>query len=202
MLRLGPMHGAVVVVALPLFEEANRTRAAAIDVLRRLAERGIGGALPDLPGTGESLIETRDATLADWRDAFADAAASLGTPAFAMSWRGGALVDNDARLAGRWHLAPLSGTDQRRELDRLRKLGGDADYAGNLLSPALLDQLAAAAPLTGARVKAARLEGDPRPADVLLSGRNLWRASEPAVDPALQEVIATDLANWIAICAG
>ena len=197
MLRLGPMHGAVVVVALPLFEEANRTRAAAIDVLRRLAERGIGGALPDLPGTGESLIETRDATLADWRDAFADAAASLGTPAFAMSWRGGALVDNDARLAGRWHLAPLSGTDQRRELDRLRKLGGDAGYAGNLLSPALLDQLAAPAP-----VKAARLEGDPRPADVLLSGRNLWRASEPAVDPALQEVIATDLANWIAICAG
>jgi len=202
MLRFGPMHGAVVIVALPLFEEANRTRAAAIDVLRRLADRGIGGALPDLPGTGESLVETRDATLADWRDAFAGAAASLSAPAFAMSWRGGALLDHDARLAGRWHLSPLSGADQRRELERIRKLGGDRDYAGNLLSPTLLDDIAAAAPLTGPLVKIARLEGDPRPADMRLAGHPLWRASEPMVDAALQEVIATDLANWIAICAG
>ena len=201
MLRFGPMHGAVVIAALPLFEEANRTRAAAIDVLRRLADRGIGGALPDLPGTGESLIETREVTLIDWRDAFADAAASVSAPSFAMSWRGGALVDGTARLAGRWHLSPLTGADQRRELERVRKLGGDEDYAGNLLSPVLLDELDTAEPMTGARVKIARLEGDPRPADAHLAGRPLWRASEPGADAALQEIIATDLANWIAICA-
>lgn len=41
MLRFGPAAGPVVVVALPLFEEANRTRAFAVAILRALAERGV-----------------------------------------------------------------------------------------------------------------------------------------------------------------
>ena len=73
MLRFGPPHGPTMVAALPFFEEANRTRAAMVDVLRQLAVRGIGSILPDLPGTNESLLATSDATLAAWRGAFAAA---------------------------------------------------------------------------------------------------------------------------------
>ncbi len=39
MLRFGPADGLVVVAALPLFEEANRTRAFMVTILRALAER-------------------------------------------------------------------------------------------------------------------------------------------------------------------
>ncbi|RYD50253.1 MAG: hypothetical protein EOP60_12200, partial [Sphingomonadales bacterium] len=47
MLRFGPATGPVVIAALPLFEEANRTRTFVVTLLRALAERGIAGALPD-----------------------------------------------------------------------------------------------------------------------------------------------------------
>lgn len=185
-----------------MFEEANRTRAAMCGVLRLLAARGIGGALPDLPGTNESLIDTADATLADWRAAFAAAAAGLPAPVvgpvFGMAWRGGALVDTGAALAGRWHLSPLAGAAQRRELDRLRHVGGGDDYAGNRLSARLLAELDDAAPAAPARV--ARLASDPLPCDRRLPGPPLWRASEPGTDEALQRAIADDIAAWIASC--
>ena len=47
--RFGPDTGLVVVAALPLFEEANRTRTFVVTVMRMLAKRGIAGVLPDLP---------------------------------------------------------------------------------------------------------------------------------------------------------
>ena len=71
MLRFGPDAGPRVVAVLPLFEEANRTRAFLVAMLRALAGHGIGSILPDLPGTGESVVETRDLRLADLRQAFA-----------------------------------------------------------------------------------------------------------------------------------
>lgn len=202
MLRFGPDHGPTVIAALPLFEEANRTRAAVVDVLRRLAARGIGAALPDLPGAGESLVPTARASLSDWRAAFAAAVGTLAGPLFAMTWRGGALIDGEAALAGRWRLAPLAGAAQYRELERIRQLGGGTDYAGNRLSPVLLNELDAAEPLETGALRVARLDGDPRDAAIRLPGRPLWRASEPGVDPALQEAVAEDLASWIATCAG
>src|SRR6187551_1263766 len=60
MLRFGPATGPVVIAVMPLFEEANRTRAFMVALLRALAERGVASVLPDLPGTGESLIETEN----------------------------------------------------------------------------------------------------------------------------------------------
>jgi len=71
MIRFGSGTGPVVVLALPLWEEANRTRTFAVRLLRLLAERGIAGALPDLPGQGESAIDSEYAMLAGWRTAFA-----------------------------------------------------------------------------------------------------------------------------------
>ncbi len=200
MLRFGPDAGVpMVVAALPLFEEGNRTRAAIVDVLRRLATRGIAGALPDLPGMGESLLPTQEATLAMWREAFAAACASLPGPLHIMAWRGGALVDPDAAAAKRWHLSPQSGALLVRELTRIRSLGGGEDYAGNLLSGATIADLSTAEPLAADRT--VRLETDPASADRKLPGPALWRAAEPGTDVEFQSDIANDIANWIATCA-
>lgn len=198
MLRFGPDQGApVVVAALPLFEEGNRTRAAVVDVLRRLAELGVAGALPDLPGADESVIATRDATLAMWREAFAAACGCAGGSVHVMGWRGGALVDGAADVASRWYLAPLSGDGVVRELERLRAAGGGADFGGNLLSTAMLDGLAGAEPVTTGALRVVRLESDPRAADRKIAGVPLWRGSEPGVDAGLQAAVAEDVAEWV-----
>lgn len=202
MLRFGPDDAPAVVAVLPLFEEANRTRAAMVDVLRRLAARGIGGALPDLPGTGESRIATADATLAQWRAAFAAACAALARPVHVVAWRGGALVDGLAEACGRWYLAPQGGAAVVRELERLRRAGGGRDHGGNILSPALIEGLAAAEPATHGRLRVVRLASDPAAADRHLPGAPLWRAAEPGTDAALQAAVADDIAGWIAACAG
>ena len=124
MLRFGPATGPVVVLALPPFEEANRTRTLMVSVLRRLADTGIAGALPDLPGQGESLIRTEDATLANWRAAFAACAAMLPGPRFAASVRGGALFDGEADVQARWSLSPQTGAELCRELHRTARSAG------------------------------------------------------------------------------
>lgn len=202
MLRFGPDDGPTVIAALPLFEEANRTRAAMVDVLRRLAAKGIAGALPDLPGTNESLVPTVDATLTSWRAAFAAAAARLPPPVHVVAWRGGALVDGGAEVASRWYLAPMQGEAAARELHRLRHAGGGEDFGGNAISPALLEALESAATMTIGRLRVVRLDTDPRPADRKIAGAPLWRGSEPGMDAALQATLADDIAGWIAACAG
>lgn len=199
MLRFGPADGPQVIAALPLFEEANRTRAAMVDVLRRLAAKGIGGVVPDLPGTGESTVATADARLADWRAAFASAGAALDRP-YVVAWRGGALVDAGAEAAGRWHLSPVEGMRVVTELRRIRSTAGSKDYAGNVIADALIDQLAAASPAAGART--VRLASDPAPADRHIDGPALWRGIEPGVNVGLQQAIADDIADWIARCEG
>lgn len=194
MLRFGPERGPTVIAALPLFEEANRTRASLAAVLRRLAARGIGSALPDLPGMGESLVPTEAASLADWRAAFAAAARTLPGPVHVVAWRGGALVDADAAVASRWRLAPVSGAETMRDLRRVQAVSGGTLFAGNRLSDALIAELGAAEALPGRTV---RLESDPRDADAKYAGRPLWRGAEPGIDPRLEAALADDIAAWI-----
>jgi len=217
MLRFGPATGPVVVVALPLFEEANRTRAFAVTILRALAERGLAAALPDLPGQGESLIPTHQTGLAKLQSAFAAAAASLETPVFTFAIRSGALLDGEAIVAGRYHLSPMSGADLRRELVRARQASsreaGEAfdpatldtapdpvELAGNLIAPAMLAELALATPATGI-ARTVRLETEAKPADAKLPGSPLWRRAEPDNDLAFANAVAHDIAQWIATCA-
>jgi hypothetical protein len=196
MLRFGPDTGPVVVAALPLFEEANRTRAFVVTILRALAERGIAGALPDLPGQGESLLETDVASLSGLREGFAAACARFDT-AYAFAIRSGALLDNCAELAGRCHFVPTTGAELSRELGRIRGLNDGNNYAGNLLSRELLAEIEEAVPAVGRTV---RLEGDARPADVKLRGAPLWRRAEPDNDPALAALLADDIAAWVHAC--
>lgn len=217
MLRFGPATGPVVVVALPLFEEANRTRAFAVTVLRALAEHGIAGALPDLPGQGESLLPTHQTDLAKLRTGFAAAATGLGASVFTLAIRSGALLDGDAMAAARYHLSPMNGADLRRELVRARQASsreaGEAfdpasldtatdpvELAGNLIAPAFLADLGTATPSTEA-VRTVRLETEARPADAKLPGSPLWRRAEPDNDLAFAQAVADDIAQWIATCA-
>lgn len=201
MLRLGMDDAPAVIVALPLFEEANRTRASVVSVLRRLAARGIASALPDLPGTNDSLVPTHDATLTAWRAAFAAAAATLPKPVHVVAWRGGALVDAEAEVASRWHLSPVSGADTLRELRRVRAASGGALYAGNRLRDVMLAELEGAEFLPrSAHLRTVRLDTDRRPADHKRSGRPLWRSVEPGNDPVLETALADDIAAWIMRC--
>lgn len=204
---------ASVVCALPPFEEANRTRAFAVTVLRSLNARGFTVAIPDLPGTGESLIATADARLADWRAAYAGAAASLPGEVHSIAIRAGALIDTDAVIASRWRLSPLSGEALYRELMRMGQAAAREDgtrwppasndvmvLAGNRVAPELLDALATSEDMVGGRVRTVRLATEGLPADRKLDGPPLWRRAEPGNDTVLAATVADDIAEWIARC--
>ena len=191
MLRFGPATGPVVVAALPLFEEANRTRTFVVTILRALAERGIASILPDLPGQGDSLVPTEQTSLADMRSAFA---AIPG--AYTLALRSGALLDAGERTA-RWHLSPQEGPELIRELDRMRQAGGGNDYGGNRLSAKILSQLETATP---AEARTVRLDSDTRFADRKVVGSPLWRRTEPDNDLPLAALLADDIHAWIRAC--
>lgn len=217
-LRFGPDGGAVAIVAMPLFEEANRTRAVATAMLRALAERGIGGVLPDLPGQGDSLTPTEAISLPALRDAFAAAVAAHGGAAHVVAIRSGALLGTCALARSRWHLSPQEGGDLVRELTRIKPHeGADArqpadhwhgrepiEIAGNHIPPAFLTSLTADTPAPCAKVptRLVRLDRDPRPADRHIPGAPPWRRAEPGKDDALAQALADDIADWIDCCGG
>jgi hypothetical protein len=203
MFRFGPAAGPVVVLALPPFEEANRTRTLMVSVLRRLGEQGVAGALPDLPGQGESLLPTGTATLRDWRAAFAAAVETLPLPRFGLSLRGGALIDVEAPVGARWSLSPQTGPELLRELNRIARAaeapgepaGEIVEIAGNRIAAGLLDELGSAG--AGVIDRCVRLEGDARPADLRLPYSPPWRRAEPECDAALVGALAGDIAQWV-----
>jgi hypothetical protein len=218
MIRFGPATGPVVIAALPLFEEANRTRAFMVTILRALAARGIASALPDLPGQGESLVPTGDVTMADWQTAFAAAAASLGTPHIA-AMRGGALVTRLATHASSWIFSPVDGSALVRDLQRARQLadpkapslvdlamtapaGTRTEAAGNELSVDLLRHLVNAMPDRTTPNRVVRLDSDPGEASAKYPGAPQWRRAEPDNDPALAALLADDIAAWVRACEG
>jgi hypothetical protein len=222
MLRFGPARSPVVIVAMPLFEEANRTRALVVTITRALAERGIASALPDLPGTGESLVSTEEASLSNWQQAFLSSATQLGNDhvsVHSVAIRGGTLIDTNAPLASRWHLSPATGEALVRDLLRARGVaaqesgdpiepdalalpGSPVELAGNYLSQAMIADLQKALPSATAPIRTLRLETDAQPADRKIAAAPLWRRSEPDNDVALARLLAGDIAEWITLCAG
>ncbi len=196
------------VLALPLLEEANRTRSFAVTLLRLLAARGIGGALPDLPGTGESLVATRDMTVLHLREAFEAAVEHVwaGRRVFSVAIRSGALLDTLATVAGRWHLAPQDGAELVREFARMaspEEAGPVVEVAGNLLARSFIAELGGVAAVEAEGMEAirtVRLATDPRTADRKIAAQPLWRRSEPGSDSVLAELLAGDIAEWIAAC--
>lgn len=228
MLRFGPDHGPVVVVALPLFEEANRLRAFAVTLCRLLAARGVASMLPDLPGQGESLVPPEDCSIREIAGGIAAASKAEGRTLYSVAIRSGALLDKLGLFKGRWHFAPQSGPDLLRDLKRIKQAAigsskplndlwyldatasddGSApsiEVAGNHISVGLLTELTVAAPWQpsdGSHLRIVRLDTDPRAADRHVPGMALWRRAEPDTDPALAALLADDIAAWIATCEG
>lgn len=204
--RFGPDTGPVVVMLLPPFEEANRTRSFAVGLLRALATRGIASVLPDLPGQGESLLPTEAATLADWRAAVTALVRAIDRPVVGAAIRAGALLDHDADLAGRWYLSPQSGAALGRELGRMAggidRSAAIVEVAGNRLATSLLAELDTAVPCATHPHRIVRLGADPKDADRRIDAAPLWRRSEPGDDPALADQLADDLAAWSRACVG
>lgn len=220
MLRFGPQTGAVVLAAMPPFEEANRLRAFFVTLLRALGEHGIGAAIPDMPGQGDSPLSTAAARLDDWRDAFAACEAKLsreGARVHIAAMRGGALYEGRANCQSRWHFSPLTGAALVREMVRARQAaakeagepfdpasvtvdGPPVELAGNLIAPAMLADLQGAVPVAGQDLRTLRLETDAAAADRKILARPLWRRAEPDNNPALARELAADLAEWVRAC--
>jgi hypothetical protein len=215
MLRFGPDGGPVVVLAMPLFEEANRTRAFAVALLRGLAAHGIGGVLPDLPGMGESEKSLEDISATDWPEALSSAL--NGQSRHVAGIRGGCLIAGNVPARSRWFFAPIAGDAVVRDLVRARQVadretggafdaaeidrdGPPVELAGNRVPRPLLRALRATEPDTAPPCRVVRLDGDPGAADRHISGAPLWRRAEPDNDPALAALLAADLAEWVRRC--
>ena len=209
MLRFGPDTGPLLVAALPLFEEANRTRTFTVTLLRALAARGIASVLPDVPGQGESTVPLTDLTvlrIATALEAVTDRCLDQGRRTYALGIRSGALLDGAAHRKARWHFAPQTGDELARTLLRTWRAAGHTsrhpdpiEIAGNLIPQALLASLRAATGVPADRV--VRLMTDPAEADRKIDAAPLWRRSEPGNDLALVEILADDIAAWLTRCA-
>lgn len=214
MLRFGPADAPVVALVLPLFEEANRTRAFGVAMLRALAEQGIASVLPDLPGMGESSKQLEDIGISDWPEALS---AAIGDNTHVAAMRGGCLIAGNVSARSHWYFAPQIGEALVRELVRARQVaareagetfdsaeidrdGPPLEFAGNRLPRPLLRALAASEPDMAWPCRIVRLEGDLASADLHIVGRPLWRRAEPDNDPALARTLAADLADWIRRC--
>lgn len=164
--------------------------------MRALDAQGIGSALADLPGTGESPIDIANVRLGDWQEAVRRHA-----PAFIASFRGGALIADGVSL-GVWRFAPETGMRIVRDLKRAALTSANETvFAGHSLSEPFLAELEAALLPSPANLRTVRLETDPQAADLKIPGSPLWRRAEPGDDPALAAALAQDCADWIELCA-
>lgn len=197
--RIGAHHPRQILIIEPLFEEKNRTRRLIADVMRGLDTHQIGSTLPDLPGTGESLIDIATVSFDDWKDAIA-AVDQTVDPALTVSLRGGALLDSGAQRA--WRLAPESGARIVRDLKRSQLASAAATplYAGHALSDKFLSEFETALLPTHAALRTLRLESDGAEADAKLAGTPLWRRAEPGDDALLASAIVDDIVSWMSQC--
>lgn len=199
LLRYGDSFPIQIIIIQPLFEEANRCRRLLANVMRGLAGNGIGSALPDLPGMGESLVDISAISLGDWQSALR-AAAEVIKPVVIASLRGGALIDGGIAAKGYWRFAPETGRRIVRDLRRTQ-ISGSALYAGHAISDAFLNMLESATPPPLAPLRTLRLESDAGEADARIAGTPLWRRAEPGDDAALAASLAADLTDWVKQCA-
>ncbi len=119
-LRAGSEYKTQILLIPPLFDEMNRTRRMIVDVMRLLANRGVGTFLPDLPGTNESLLPQQDVSLKIWQEALESCFSSNLKICFVASFRGGCLIDGISSELPVWRLTPARGRSLLRTMMRTR----------------------------------------------------------------------------------
>ncbi|QTD56458.1 hypothetical protein [Parasphingorhabdus cellanae] len=216
-LRAGVGHPTTILIIPPLFDEMNRMRRMLVDMMRLLNERGIGSALPDLPGMNESLFPQEQTNLMICRQALVECFATLPKCRHIASFRSGCLIDDFTDSAEKWRLSPVKGLKLLRMMMRARIASdkeaglstdmtqlaveaeqGHVNLAGNHISSTLFSELQDAAPEPSDIIRTAVLENNASAANVRLAGSALWLRAEPGDDMLLSGAIATDLTSWIA----
>lgn len=211
----GVKHAALIILIPPLFEEANRLRRTLALTARALGALGHDAWMPDLPGQNDSLVPTEAVSLATWRDAMVRIVAHAQKPVILASWRGGALMDSDAKVAGRWRMAPISGASVLRTLLRARiagerEAGRDltldqlaelartqvTELAGNRLLPAMVRDLEQAVVADQDPVRTVQVGA----AAGAIAGTPLWLRAEPGEDRAMAHAMAADISVWSQLC--
>lgn len=188
-----------------LFEEANRTRRLAVEVMRRLNKAGIDSVLPDFPGCNESLQPLAEQTVESWRAAMT-AAASAFSASHVLAIRGGALFVPPG-LPG-WLLAPVNGASQLRQMLRARVVSsreaGREEKQEDLLARGQAEGL----DLSGYPLYAAFLREFPSLVppvspglstieQAMLGGSALWLRAEPGFERAQADALAAIVAVGI-----
>jgi hypothetical protein len=200
--RFGINHKIQILMFEPLFEEKNRTRRLIAQMARSLDTAQIGVIVPDLPGTGESLVEIAEVSFSDWKDA-ARAAVAQFKPTIIASMRGGALLDSAAPTNKLWRFAPENGARIVRDLERTRLGSQSSDLlGGHKISPSFLAALREASIPSDCDVRTVRLATDVGLADATVAGAALWRRAEPGDDVPLTLALTADIADWARLCAG
>lgn len=188
-----------------LFEEANRTRRLAVEVMRRLDKAGIDCVLPDFPGCNESLQPLAEQTLESWRAAMAAAAAAFAA-SHVLAVRGGALFVPPG-LPG-WLLAPANGASQLRQMLRARIVASREAGREESQEDLLARGQAKGLELSGYPLSAAFLREFPSllppvaPGlsvieQAMLGGSGLWLRAEPAFERAQADALAAIVAVGI-----
>lgn len=202
----GDDRASSVIILSPLFNELNYTRAITVAIARSLADAGFTSFIPDLPGTGESPLELSVVSWADWLEAARAVTQSCtgSVRPHIVALRGGALLDHFCDAASWWRLAPVTGAQILRQLERAHSLGSrerkaatleagaHKDLVGYRLDPALYQPLASAEPITpGGALRTKAFDG---------AGAAPWRRAEPSGDPALARAMTDDILAWIRTC--
>lgn len=210
LMRFGPGDGPQLLIIPPLLEELNRTRKLLSDLMRCLAESGIGSVLPDLPGTGESLRQIEETSLVDWRAAMTSLVSEQEFSGV-FSLRGGSLLDN-AVDAKSMRFAPVAGNNLIRDLIRARGVtdksfdrtaqkavfeAGPTMLGGYMISADFGTALRDAALPDRDDVTTGRLDTDMAEADFKIAGSPLWRRAEPSGSPELAAALAEKINAWI-----
>jgi len=188
-----------------LFDEANRLRRLTVEVMRRLDAAGIDSALPDLPGTNESLRPLDEQTLDHWRAAMAAAAAHFGA-SHVLAMRGGALA-MPAGVRG-WRYAPVKGATILRQMIRARILAsreaGLEETQEGLLAIAASEGLSLSGYGLGPDMVAQLQSAQPAPSPIvsdidqdMLGGGGLWLRAEPDESREQADALAAILAIGI-----
>lgn len=185
-----------------LFDEANRLRRLAVEVMRRLDAAGIDCMLIDLPGCNESPAELAEQTIDGWRAAV-HMAASHFRATHVVGLRGGALLLPTDRPA--WRYAPVNGANLLRQMLRARIVASreagvaetqdglvergllaGLDLAGHSLGAEMIRQLQSATPPVAAATSDI--------AQDMVGGGGLWLRAEPSEDRTQADALAAILA--------
>lgn len=188
-----------------LFDEGNKLRRLAVEIMRRLDAAGIDSVLPDLPGCNESLQPLEVQTADDWRDAMTAAARHFGAT-HALGIRGGAMFMPDD-VPG-WRYAPVKGANIFRQLMRARAFASREAGVEENTNSLMVRAVEGGIELSGYRLGADFVREfqslqpvpSPRVHDIeqdMVGGSGLWLRAEPGESREQADALAAILAIGI-----